>query len=227
MGKGKLKKFEEMKSFGCVFEPELKDIKNKPYRMKGKWGADYFDNNNPIVLELGCGKGEYTVGLAKKYPEKNFIGIDIKGARMWRGAKTVEEERISNAAFLRTRVEFITHFFDQDEISEIWLTFSDPQPKKERKRLSSPLFLEKYRAFLKMDGIVHLKTDNALLYEYTLEVCQEEKLKIINQTDDVYGRFTKESNDEELKDLLQIQTFYEQLFSKKGFTIKYVSFYMK
>lgn len=224
MGKGKLRKFAQMKEFGCVYEPEMDDIKQGNYPMKGKWSQEHFKNGQPLVLELGCGKGEYTVGMAQKYPNKNFIGIDIKGARIWRGAKTVEEEKISNAAFLRTRVEFIDHFFCPNEVSEIWLTFSDPQPKKERKRLSSPVFLEKYRKFLQPDGIVHLKTDNQLLYESTLEVCAENNCTILTQTDDVHGTFMQESEDDELLELLKIKTFYEQLFGEKGFKIKYVSF---
>lgn len=224
MGKGKLKKFTEMKGFRCVFEPEMEEIKKGDYKMKGCWNQDFFKNDHPLVLELGCGKGEYTVGMSQKYPNKNFIGVDIKGARIWRGAKTVQEKNIPNAAFLRTRVEFVNHFFDADEVDEIWLTFSDPQPKKERKRLSSPVFLDKYRKFLKKGGLIHLKTDNQILYEYTLEVCEEFNYPILKNTDDVYGHFLKESDDEELKELLQIQTFYEQLFSQKGFTIKYLCF---
>lgn len=224
MAKNKIRRFAEMKTFNCVFEPTMEDVKTGDYLFKEKWNEMYFRNNNPLVLELGCGKGEYTLGLGKKYTKKNFLGVDIKGSRMWCGAKVVEEEKLPNIAFLRTRIEFIDLFFGTNEVDEIWLTFSDPQPKKENKRLSSPVFIDKYKKFLKKDGVIHLKTDSDLLYEYTLEVCKEQKFKILEQTDDVYGKYIHSNILPEKKELLQIKTFYEQIFSNKGFTIKYLSF---
>ena len=166
MGKGKLQKFAEMETFPNVFQYPFSVIEEKPFDMKGKWHQDYFNNNNPIVLELGCGKGEYTVELARLYPDMNFIGVDIKGARMWTGAKMALEDKLTNVAFLRTNIEIIDRFFDEDEVQEIWLTFSDPQMKNPRKRLTSSYFMERYRRFLVDKGIVHLKTDSFFLYTW-------------------------------------------------------------
>ena len=166
MGKNKLKKFAEMEVLGHVIQPPFDDIFKKDHPLKGKWNPEIFENNNPIVLELGCGKGEYSVGMARAFPNKNFIGVDIKGARMWKGATESHEKGIRNVAFLRTRIELIESFFDKDEVSEIWITFPDPQLKNARakKRLPGPVFLNKYRSFLVNNGIIHLKTDNDILY---------------------------------------------------------------
>jgi tRNA (guanine-N7-)-methyltransferase len=178
VGKGKLKRFQEMENFDNVFQPEFKEVYQKDYRLKGKWAIGYFKNTNPIIIELGCGKGEYTTGLAEKYPNCNFIGIDIKGARMWRGAKTAFKKKLKNVAFVRTRIDFIESFFGKNEINEVWLTFSDPQPKKVKKRLSSSAFINKYRKFLKENGLIHIKTDSSLLFEYSLALAEENKFFI-------------------------------------------------
>ncbi|MBI2269509.1 MAG: tRNA (guanosine(46)-N7)-methyltransferase TrmB [Bacteroidetes bacterium] len=220
MGKKKLQRFAEVAAFPHVFEFGFPQIK-EGFRLKGKWSTDFFKNDQPIVVELGCGKGEYTVGLAQKYPARNFIGVDIKGNRIWRGAKTVLENKINNAAFLRTRIDFIESCFKQDEVSEIWITFPDPQPQlsRERKRLTSPKFLDRYKNVLKPGGIIHLKTDNKSLWEYTLEVIRENKYQLLVSTSDLYS-----SGSPELVDAASIQTFYENLFSKQGFKICYLSF---
>lgn len=220
MGKNKLARFEEMKGFEHVVQPTIDEVFNKKYKLAGKWASDFFQNNNPIVLELGCGKGEYTVNLARQYPEKNFIGIDIKGARMWRGALTSQEENLKNVGFLRTRIELIESFFLENEISEIWITFPDPQLKKRRakKRLTAAKFLNSYAQFLKPDGIIHLKTDSDFLYEYTLSVIAQNKLPIIFHHNDIY-------NAQEIDPLLtSIQTHYESIFKEEGQNITYIKF---
>jgi tRNA (guanine-N7-)-methyltransferase len=219
VGKNKLMRFAQMETFTNVIQPDLDEVLNKDYPLKGNWNSSFFKNNNPIVLELGCGKGEYTVGLSRKYPEKNFIGIDIKGARIWRGAKTALEDKLTNVGFLRTRIEHICSFFAPGEVSEIWITFPDPQMKKIRakKRLTSSRFLPRYRQFLKKDGIIHLKTDNSLLYEYSHSLCEYNNLNILKSTNDLY----KTESDE---NLLSIQTFYESQFLAQGIPIKYLRF---
>lgn len=218
MGKNKLARFAENLTFDNFFQPNYEDIKNG-FVLKGKWRSDFFKNNNPIILELGCGKGEYSVGLAKRYPEKNFIGIDIKGARMWRGCKTSNDDNMNNIAFLRTRIELIEFYFDEYEVDEIWVTFPDPQPRriKENKRLTSPPFLARYANILKTDGIVHLKTDAFILYLYTLEVIEEYKHKILISTNDLYNSGIED-------DVMGIQTFYEQMFLEQGKRINYIKF---
>ena len=219
MGKGKLKRFEEIKSFPNVLEPPVMET----YEKKGKWHQEIFKNDNPIVLELGCGKGEYSVGLAKLYPNKNFGGIDIKGNRIYIGAKQCIEQDISNVMFLRTRIDFITNFFDTNEIDEIWLTFSDPQPKKPRKRLSSKPFIDRYSKFLKKNGKIHVKTDSDLLFEFTEEEIQDHKYNCHELTWDLYGEYHNKLNEEQKK-LFEIRTHYEKLFSSKGSVIKYCCF---
>ena len=216
MGKDKLRRFEENLKFDRLFQPAFDEVYNNDYRLKGKW-REVFGNDNPIVLELGCGRGEYTVALARKYPEKNFVGIDIKGARLWRGAKTVHENNMNNAAFLRMRIDFVGSCFARNEVSEIWITFPDPQPRKENKRLTSPRFLVCYRLFLKPDGVVHLKTDSLPLHQYT-------KMSIIEAGLPVYEHYTdiKTQCDDEL--LLNIRTHYEEIFSSQGFPITYLKF---
>jgi tRNA (guanine-N7-)-methyltransferase len=219
VGKDKVARWTEMKSFGNVIEPYIGDVKEADHPVKGKWNPEIFRNSNPLVLELGCGKGEYTVGLAAKYPEKNFIGVDIKGARIWRGAKTAFENNIKNASFLRTRIEFIKSFFSASEVSEIWITFPDPFPKQRMsgRRLTSPQFLNLYSGILCDGGIIHLKTDNTQLYQYTRELVMANRLEIITDNDDLH----REGNTDEI---LSIRTHYENLFLREGIKIKYISF---
>lgn len=217
MGKNKLRKFEEMKGFRCVVEAPCYEIAMRDSELKGKWSSEFFASAAPLVLELGCGKGEYTVGLARHTPERNFIGVDIKGARIYTGAKTVEEEKIPNAGFLRTQVECLPAFFAPGEVEEIWITFPDPQLKKTNKRLTSTRFLGYYRKFMGPEGIVNLKTDSPFLYEYTLRLARLNGLEILDSTDDLYGR---EGDAIEKR----IKTFYEQQWLSRGKTIKLLKF---
>lgn len=221
MGKGKLAKFAEMETFRNVFQYPYSVVDDVPFTMKGHWREEYFHNNNPIVLELGCGKGEYTVGLGSRYPDKNFIGVDIKGARMWTGAKQALEKNLPNVAFLRTSIEIIDRFFDTDEVQEIWLTFSDPQMKNPRKRLTSTYFMERYRRFLVDRGIVHLKTDSNFLFTYTSYMVDNNQLPLLFRTTDLYH---EEGLDEETRDILSIHTYYEQMWIDRGLNIKYQKF---
>lgn len=229
MAKHKLRQFAEIESFENVFH-HIQHQKNiDDFNMKGRWNIDFFKNSNPIVLELGCGKGEYTIGLAENYPCKNFIGIDLKGNRIWRGAKTALEHKMSNVAFLRTRIENIESCFSENEIDEIWITFPDPQPQKKRikKRLTSPNFLNRYQKILKPNGLIHLKTDNAPLYEYTIETLEELELAILQKTPDLYSLLNENSVStakEFPSETFSIQTFYENKFSNKGFKICYLRF---
>jgi len=217
--KNKLQKFSDMSTYPNVVQPSFEEVFGKEHPFKGNWIKDFFHNDHPIVLELGCGKGEYTVGLARKYPDKNFLGIDIKGARMWKGATRSLEEKLFNVGFLRTRIEFIQSFFTRNEVSEIWITFPDPQLKRLRakKRLTSSGFLNKYREFLTPEGFVHLKTDSRELYDYTLRVIEYNHLEILDKTEDLYGTSRAD-------DILSIRTHYETLFMNQGFTIKYLRF---
>lgn len=219
MGKDKLRRFAAVKEFDNFFEPILKE----PFDLKGKWNKDHFKNDNPIVLELGCGKGEYSVGLGKHFPDKNFIGVDIKGARKFIGAEEALNDGMKNVAFLRTRIDFITDYFEEGEVDEIWLTFSDPQPKKPRKRLSSSLFIERYRKILKQGGIVHMKTDSDLLFEYTEEQIKEHNYDCLELTWDLYGELP-ENIDPVTREIFHIKTHYEDLFTRRGATIKYTKF---
>ena len=223
MGKNKLKKFGEMETFPNVFQYPFAVLQQHPFPLKGKWNSDFFHNDNPIVLELGCGKGEYAVGLAKKFPNRNFIGVDIKGARMWTGAKQSVKEGIPNVAFLRTHIEFIDRFFAPGEVAEIWLTFSDPQMKKVTKRLTSTYFMARYRRFLQDNGLIHLKTDSKFLFTYTNYMVEANKLPVDFKTDDLYHTLAAEQ-DEEAKQILGIQTYYEQQWIARGLTIKYLKF---
>jgi len=218
VAKNKLARFAENESFGNLFQYSYNEIM-KGVPNKGKWSSDFFKNENPIVLELGCGKGEYTVGLAKNDPNKNFIGMDIKGARIWRGCKTSNEEGLNNVAFVRTHIELIEHFYDAQEIDEIWVTFPDPQPKefRARKRLTSPRFLAHYKKILKPNGIIHLKTDNDGLHQYTLEVIEEFGHKLIYATNDLY-------NSDYQGEAKMFQTFYEQKYLGEGDNITYLKF---
>ena len=222
MGKDKLKRFAEIETFQNVIQPSMEEVLNG-FPLKGNWHKNHFKNDNPIVLELGCGKGEYTVGMAKMFPDKNFIGVDIKGSRMWKGAKTSIEEGINNTAFLRSKVDFIEKLFGEGEVSEIWLTFSDPQPKKPRKRLTSPLFISRYLQLLKPKGTINLKCDSDLLFEYTLEQIEENKYEKQEASWDVYNEFVNRT-DEPTKQLMNIKTFYEQKWLEEGKTIKYCRF---
>lgn len=210
-----------MERYENVFQYPYSVIDNVPFDMKGKWRETFFKNNNPIVLELGCGKGEYTVELAKLYPDTNFIGVDIKGARMWTGATMALNQGLKNVAFLRTNIEIIDRFFQKDEVSEIWLTFSDPQMKNPRKRLSSTFFLERYRKFLVNNGTIHLKTDSNFLFTYTTYMVGHNKLPLLFHTTDLYHQ---EGIDDTTKQILSIQTYYEKMWIERGLNIKYMKF---
>ena len=219
MGKKKLERFRELENLEKVFQPPLEEIFRKNYYLKGRWKKDVFGNGHPLVLELGCGKGEYTTGLARRYPAMNFMGLDIKGARMWTGARTAQDEGLSNVAFLRTRIEFINSFFTKEEVEEIWITFPDPQERRRRlkKRLPGALFLNSYREFLKDGGKVHLKTDNRELYLDTLEMVRYNDLPVVRNSDDVY-------NEEWEDETVSIQTYYEKIFLTEGIKINYICF---
>jgi len=237
--KKKLLRFSDTKAFSNVTEPLMDEVFDrkrgvgKTHSLAGNWGKQVFKNNNPIILELGCGKGEYSVGMGKLSPEKNFIGIDIKGNRIWYGAKEAIEEDLLNVHFLRTRIDFITAFFAKDEIDEIWITFPDPQEKENRarKRLSGKMFVDRYRKFLKPEGVIHLKTDSSFLYEFTQQEIIEHGYKKLLSTPDLYGpdfeRF-KESNEAgrhiPTQEILTIKTYYEELFSARGHIITYIQF---
>ena len=219
MGKNKLEKFADMRTYPHVFEYPYSFVDDVPFDMRGHWNRDFFQNDNPIVLELGCGRGEYTVGLARRYPDKNFIGVDIKGARMWTGATEALQENLKNVAFLRTNIEIIERFFAPGEVSEIWLTFSDPQMKKATKRLTSTYFMERYRKFLVDGGLVHVKTDSNFMFTYTRYMIERNRLPVDFQTDDLYHSGL-------VDDILGIRTYYEQQWLDRGLTIKYVKFHL-
>lgn len=221
MAKGKLAKFADMERYENVFQYPYSVVENVPFEMKGRWREDYFHNDNPIVLELGCGKGEYTVGLAKLFPNINFIGVDIKGARMWTGATQAIKENLRNVAFLRTNIEVIDRFFAEDEVREIWLTFSDPQMKNARKRLTSTYFMNRYRRFLNDGGLIHLKTDSNFLFTYTTYMVERNSLPVLLRTEDLYHT---EGIDEETSNILAIQTYYESMWIERGLNIKYMKF---
>lgn len=221
MGKDKIKRFEENLTFRALVQPEFEEIFKKDYKLKGRWCKEFFGNDKPLILELGCGRGEYSVELGRHYPDCNFIGIDIKGARLWRGAKTVTEEGISNVAFLRTRIEFIDSFFAHDEVSEVWITFPDPQLRKTRvkKRLTAPEFLAQYAAFMRTDGVVHLKTDSQHLHNYTKFIAESNGLQIKECSNDIYP-----NRDKFVPELCSIQTTYEKRYLAEGMAITYIQF---
>lgn len=222
MSKGKLAKFADMASYPHVFEYPFTVAEDVPFAMRGRWRENFFHNDHPIVLELGCGRGEYAVGLARRRPGCNFVGVDIKGARMWSGATAALREGLSNVAFLRTNIEIIDRFFAPGEVQEIWLTFSDPQMKKPGKRLTSPRFLDRYRRFLADGGLVHLKTDSRFLFTYTKSVAEANRLPVIASTDDLYGSAPDLVSGGDCEGALSIRTYYEQQWLLRGITIKYL-----
>lgn len=219
MGKNKLKKWADISTFRHVIQPTFEEVFKKNYHLRGQWKDSFFENRNPLVVELGCGKGEYTVNLARRYPGKNFIGIDIKGARLWKGAREAESDNLPNVAFIRTRIEFIRSFFDQDEVDEIWITFPDPQIKRQRikKRLTGSLFLNNYKTFLRPEGVIHLKTDSEELYRYTAKLIESNNLELVKSDPDIHSGTDKD-------DILSIITHYENIFLKEGKKITYTAF---
>lgn len=220
MGKNKLRKFNEMETIDCVLQYPFAALQENGFPLKGKWREEFFHNSNPIVLELGCGKGEYTVGLAEKFPDSNFIGIDIKGARMWTGACRARDLGLKNVAFLRTHIELLPYFFAPGEVDEIWITFPDPQMKKVRKRLTSTRFMELYRQVTKPGAIIRLKSDSPFLYAYTERMARENALPVQASCEDLHN-----SADPSLPaSLKEIRTFYEQQWIDRGLSIKYLEF---
>jgi len=230
--KNKLNRFADVARFENVLEPSLQDVidKNnggeiKSHPIKGNWKKEFFKNENPLVLELACGGGEYTVALARQNSNKNYLGVDIKGARLWKGAKIALDEGLMNAGFLRTRIDFITSFFAVDEVDEIWITFPDPQPQKNRarKRLTAPLFIERYKKFLKPGAVIHLKHDNDFFFNYTLEQIEEHGYDLEFVSHDIYADLDL-VEDTDLREILQVKTYYEEKFSEIGHVIKYLRF---
>ncbi|MDO4692820.1 MAG: tRNA (guanosine(46)-N7)-methyltransferase TrmB [Porphyromonadaceae bacterium] len=217
MGKNKLAKFAQMETYPHVFQYPWARISQESFPLKGRWREDFFRNDHPIVLELGCGKGEYTVGLGERFPDKNFIGIDIKGARMWTGATQSHEVGMTNVAFLRTEIELLVHFFAEGEVDEIWITFPDPQMKKVTKRLTSTGFINRYVRLLRPGGVIHLKTDSPFLYTYTKAMVELNGQQVLTITDDLYAG-------EVVSDILEIKTYYERQWLSRGLTIKYIQF---
>lgn len=221
--KNKLKRFRENDTFSNVIQPSREELVGGNFPLKGKWGKNFFKNENPIVLELGCGKGEYSIGLAREYAHKNFLGIDIKGARFWRGAKTALEENLSNVGFIRTQIELVDLAFAKAEIDEIWITFPDPQIKYKRTkhRLTNTEFLQKYKHVLKSNGCVNLKTDSEFMHGYTLGLLHGEGHEVIEANHNVY------KNDYSPQEVVGIQTFYEKQYLDKGKSITYIKFRVK
>lgn len=225
MGKGKREKFAELNTFRNVLQHfsyddwYLTDYLGQKVNKKGGWRSDFFGNDHPLIVELACGKGEYTVGLAEQNPNKNYLGVDVKGDRIWKGAKVALQKGLTNVAFIRLRIDFLTAFFDRNEIDELWITFPDPFPKNpdKKKRLTSPIFLDRYRQVCKPDALVHLKTDNRQLFHYTLEVIENEGLPLYERIDDI------DANGEP-GDVLAIRTFYEEQHLSEGRTIQYLCF---
>lgn len=221
--KNKLKRFSENETFTNVFQPTREEVVGDQFPLKGKWNSDFFKNDNPIVLELGCGKGEYSVGLAERFPEKNFIGIDIKGARFWRGAKTAVETGMNNVAFVRTQIELINHIFAENEVSEIWITFPDPQIKYKRTkhRMTNAEFLERYKKILKPSGLMHLKTDSEFMHGYTLGLLHGLGHEVIYANHNIY------KNEGAPAEVTGIQTFYESQYLEVNKPITYIKFRIK
>lgn len=221
--KNKLKRFSENETFTNVFQPTREEVVGDQFPLKGKWNSDFFKNDNPIVLELGCGKGEYSVGLAERFPEKNFVGIDIKGARFWRGAKTAVESGMNNVAFVRTQIELINHIFAENEVSEIWITFPDPQIKYKRTkhRMTNAEFLERYKKILKPSGLMHLKTDSEFMHGYTLGLLHGLGHEVIYANHNIY------KNEGAPAEVTGIQTFYESQYLEVNKPITYIKFRIK
>jgi tRNA (guanine-N7-)-methyltransferase len=221
--KNKLKRFKENETFTNVFQPTREEVVGDQFPLKGKWSSDFFKNDNPIVLELGCGKGEYSVGLAERFPEKNFIGIDIKGARFWRGAKTAVESGMNNVAFVRTQIELINHIFAENEVSEIWITFPDPQIKYKRTkhRMTNAEFLDRYKKILKPSGLMHLKTDSEFMHGYTLGLLHGLGHEVIYANHNIY------KNEGAPAEVTGIQTFYESQYLEVNKPITYIKFRIK
>ena len=221
--KNKLKRFKENETFNNVFQPTREDVVSNSFSLLGKWNSDFFKNDNPIIIELGCGKGEYSVGLAERYPDKNFVGIDIKGARFWRGAKTAVDEKLHNVAFVRTQIELINHIFADGEVSEIWITFPDPQIKYKRTkhRMTNSQFLQLYKKILKPDGVVNLKTDSEFMHGYTLGVLHGEGQEVLYANHNVY------KNEGAPSEVTEIQTFYEKQYLEINKSITYIRFKIK
>ncbi len=221
--KNKLKRFKENETFTNVFQPTREEVVGDQFPLRGKWSSDFFKNDNPIVLELGCGKGEYSVGLAERFPEKNFIGIDIKGARFWRGAKTAVESGMNNVAFVRTQIELINHIFTENEVSEIWITFPDPQIKYKRTkhRMTNSEFLNNYKKILKPNGLMHLKTDSEFMHGYTLGLLHGEGHEVIYANHNIY------KNEGAPAEVTGIQTFYESQYLEVNKPITYIQFRIK
>ena len=221
--KNKLKRFSENETFTNVFQPTREEVVGDQFPLKGKWNSEFFKNDNPIVLELGCGKGEYSVGLAERFPEKNFVGIDIKGARFWRGAKTAVESGMNNVAFVRTQIELINHIFAENEVSEIWITFPDPQIKYKRTkhRMTNAEFLERYKKILKPSGLIHLKTDSEFMHGYTLGLLHGLGHEVIYANHNIY------KNEGAPAEVTGIQTFYESQYLEVNKSITYIKFRIK
>ncbi len=233
MGKGKLPKFRENETFRCLVQTSVEELLGGDHPMKGRWNSDFFRNDLPIVLELGCGKGEYTVDLALRNPLRNYIGVDIKGARLWKGAKYVETNHIANAGFLRMRIEFIDRLFAPNEVSEIWITFADPQLKRPNKRLTAPIFMERYRRFMRPGGLIHLKTDSPRLHEYSAAMARQNGMDILACASDIYGsdreslyssHFASVCGQDAVNALFEVRTFYEAQFLSRGIPITFLSF---
>jgi tRNA (guanine-N7-)-methyltransferase len=221
--KNKLKRFKENETFANVVQPAREDLTEKKFYLKGMWNRQFFNNENPIVLELGCGKGEYSVGLAQRFPDKNFIGIDIKGARFWRGAKTAIDDNISNVGFLRTQIELVEYAFAENEVDEIWITFPDPQIKYKRTkhRMTNSVFLQRYKKILKSNGVVHLKTDSEFMHGYTLGLLHGEGHEVLYANHNVYR------NEGSPEEVTAIQTFYESQYLEQNKPITYIRFKIK
>ncbi len=222
-GKNKIKRFVENETFGNVFQPLREDVVSGNFSLKGKWHKDFFGNENPIVLELGCGKGEYSVGLASRFPDKNFVGIDVKGARFWRGAKTAVDDGLTNVAFVRTQIEILEYVFATNEVDEIWITFPDPQIKYKRTkhRMTNSEFLKLYQKFLKPNGIVNLKTDSEFMHGYTLGLLHGEGHEVIYANHNIYV------NEGSPAEVTEIQTFYENQYLATNKAITFIRFRIK
>ncbi len=226
MSKGKLEKFAMISEYENVVEPSMDEAMNTGIALKGKWNKEFFKNDNPITVELACGGGEYTVGMASMYPDRNFIGVDIKGNRIWKGATKAIDQDLNNVGFLRTRIDFIANCFAKNEVDEIWITFPDPQMNKNRrrKRLTNKLFLSRYQQFLKPEGKMRLKSDSDFFYEFTKEVIEEKGLEVVFDCDDIYTKYTPQNPDSQLTKELSLKTFYENMWLEEGKTIKYIEY---